>query len=327
MKSQKSVLILGARGRLGLATTRAFAQDGWRVHAQVRPDARPPADPALPGVEWLRIDCQDTAALSRAAAGAQVIVHAMNPPYTHAQWRKQSPVLLAGAIRVAQSLQACLMYPGNVYNYGKAMPEVLREDTLQRADTVKGQIRLAMERRLAQATADGSLQAVVIRAGDFFGSGSGSWFDQLIATRLKEGRMAYPGTMAVATPWAYLPDLAQCFVAVAAKRYLLRPFDTVHFAGHRLTGGDWQQLLTSIAQARGWLPEKAPLKTGTLPWGLIRLAGVVKPTWGALAEMRYLWQRPHRLDNRKLVTLLGAEPHTPLAVAVQTAVQALHGSP
>ncbi len=35
-----------------------------------------------------------------------------------------------------------------------------------------------------------------------------------------------------------------------------------------------------------------------------------------LIEMRYLWQVPLRLDNRKLVKLLGEEPHTPLDDAV-----------
>ena len=38
--SSRSVLVLGARGRLGLAATRAFAADGWRVVAHARPGAR-----------------------------------------------------------------------------------------------------------------------------------------------------------------------------------------------------------------------------------------------------------------------------------------------
>jgi nucleoside-diphosphate-sugar epimerase len=37
-------------------------------------------------------------------------------------------------------------------------------------------------------------------------------------------------------------------------------------------------------------------------------------------EMRYLWESPLRLDNRKLVGLLGSEPHTPLPQAVAAAL-------
>jgi len=36
-----------------------------------------------------------------------------------------------------------------------------------------------------------------------------------------------------------------------------------------------------------------------------------------MREMRYLWQVPLQLDNRKLVALLGQEPHTPLDEAVR----------
>ena len=67
-----TVLILGARGRLGLAAARAFAQAGWRVLAQVRPGARGPALPAIAGVWWMPVAVEDTAALAAQAQGAQV---------------------------------------------------------------------------------------------------------------------------------------------------------------------------------------------------------------------------------------------------------------
>jgi hypothetical protein len=37
----------------------------------------------------------------------------------------------------------------------------------------------------------------------------------------------------------------------------------------------------------------------------------------ALFEMRYLWQRPHRLDGRRLQALLGQVPQTSLAEVVR----------
>ena len=42
-----------------------------------------------------------------------------------------------------------------------------------------------------------------------------------------------------------------------------------------------------------------------------------------LDEMRYLWETPVRLDNTKLVALLGAEPRTPLDVAIRTTLVAI----
>lgn len=59
---------------------------------------------------------------------------------------------------------------------------------------------------------------------------------------------------------------------------------------------------------------------GQLPWPLLRLAGLVAPTFAALADMRYLWSTPHRLDNTRLRALIGDEPHTPFDQAVRQAL-------
>ena len=50
---------------------------------------------------------------------------------------------------------------------------------------------------------------------------------------------------------------------------------------------------------------------------------VVATTPREMMEMRYLWQRPVRLGNARLVAALGAEPHTPLERAVRTTLASL----
>ena len=41
-------------------------------------------------------------------------------------------------------------------------------------------------------------------------------------------------------------------------------------------------------------------------------------------EMRYLWQKPIRMDNALLRGALGAEPHTPWPIAVRTTLASMH---
>ncbi|MEP6790353.1 MAG: NAD-dependent epimerase/dehydratase family protein [Ramlibacter sp.] len=320
MTKPSSVLILGARGRFGLATARAFAQAGWTVYAQVRPGG---TGPATPGVEWISVDLQDTQALAAAAAGATVVVHGLNPAYTHSAWRQQVPALMDGAIRAARALGATLMLPGNVYNFGESMPALLREDTRQAAAGFMGHMRIALEQQMNAAAQDGRMKAVVIRAGDFFGSGAGTWFDQVMVKDLQRGKFTYPGGEGVPIAWAYLPDLARTFVLVAQRRAQLPAFETLHFHGNSLTRGDWAGELEGVARERGWLAAGARLKTSTLPWPLLRVAALFVPTFAALVAMRYLWKTPHALDNRGLVTLIGNEPHTPFAQAVRNALDDL----
>jgi nucleoside-diphosphate-sugar epimerase len=308
-----SVLILGAKGRLGLALAQAFTNAGWQVWGQIRPGDVPPE--GLP-VRWLAVDLHDTRALAAAAEGATVVVHALNPVYTNAVWRTQASRLMDAAIALARGINALLMFPGNVYNFGSTMPAVLREDTLQLAATVKGQVRRALEEQLRTS----GVQAVVIRAGDFFGAGKGTWFDMAIASKLHQGGLTYPGQRHVSTAWAYLPDLARTFVAVAQRKNQLGPFDVFHFAGYSLSGQQWMDALRPIAREKQWIRADGELTFKRLPWPIIRLGALFMPTWAALLEMRYLWDTPHALANDKLVALIGPEPRTPFAEAVEGAL-------
>lgn len=323
----ETVIVMGARGRFGQAAARAFADAGWRVLAQCRPGA--PVPPALHSdgrIEWVQGDVAQHDVvlhdiLRRAGRGATVIVHALNPSaYTNAAWTRDSIALLESTIALARALDATVMLPGNVYNFGARMPALLREDTPQLAQTVKGRVRIALEKHLRQS----GVRNVVIRAGDFFGSGTGTWFDQVIVKKLPGGTFTYPGVRKdVSTAWAYLPDLARTFVQVAQRRAVLPQNEVLHFAGYNLSGQQWMDAIAPIARSQAWVPSGQPLRWAQLPWGLMRMGAWLVPTWASYLEMRYLWDTPHALDNRRLAALLGAEPQTPLSDAVTAALQEL----
>ena len=126
--------------------------------------------------------------------------------------------MLRSAIDQSLALGALLLFPGNVYNFGAGMPAVLDAHTPQRPTTPLGQVRVALEQQLAQAVATQGLRAIIVRAGDFFDAGQGTWLDQVIARKLLQGVMTWPGPLNVPHAWAYLPDLARTFVRVAEQR-------------------------------------------------------------------------------------------------------------
>ncbi|MCA0244668.1 MAG: NAD-dependent epimerase/dehydratase family protein [Proteobacteria bacterium] len=316
--TRSTVLILGAGGRFGGAAMQAFAAAGWTVLAQQR---QPP--PALPAnARLLQLGLADAPALARAAAGATLVVHAINPPYT--RWERELLPLFRQGLAVAERLGARFMLPGNVYAYGQTMPPLLREDTPPRPSTRKGELRAAMEDELARRAAQG-LDAVVIRAGDFFGSGRGSWLDLVIAKDLARGQLVYPGPLDVLHAWAYLPDLAQAFVAVAGDgghRGLLR----LHFAGVAVTGHEFSAALQAAAGELGLRPAQG-FRVGGLPWPAMRALGLVRPMLREIVRMRYLWRVPHALDGTALRRHVGALPATPLPQALQQALRGLGFGP
>ncbi len=308
-----TVLVLGANGRFGRAAVDAFAAAGWRVAAQMR---RAPATPLPAGARALEAPLSDTAAL--AASGARVVVHAVNPLYT--RWDEEAMPLLRQGLDAAQRLGAHFMLPGNVYNFGEHMPALLDEHTPERPTTTKGRQRAAME---AEIAARPGLRSTVIRAGDFYGGGTGSWLDLVIAKDLAKGKLVYPGPLDVPHAWAYLPDLARAFVVVASCGG--EGAQRLHFAGHTLTGREWLAALEQaagelgLAPARGW-------RHGGFPWAFIRLAGLVWPMGRELAAMSYLWRVPHAIDGRALESAVGALPATPVVAALRQALLDLgHG--
>jgi nucleoside-diphosphate-sugar epimerase len=312
-------LVLGANGRFGAAVVAAFCAKGWQVVAQAR---RPL--PSLPaGARPLAAALGDLEAFARAAAGAAVVVHAINPPYP--RWRAEVLPLGRQAMAIAERLRATFMLPGNVYHYGAAMPALLREDTPQRPTAEKGRIRCELEAELA-ARAERGLRSIVVRAGDFFGAGTGAWFDLVIVKSLRAGKVVYPGPLDVVHAWAYLPDLARAFVAVADRRAELPAVARLHFAGHAVTGAQFLDALERAAATLGLVPAGG-LRRGGMPWALIRVGGWVVPLWRGLAEMSYLWTVPHALDGSALQRLLGEVPHTDLETALGESLQALGYGP
>lgn len=307
--TRPTVLVLGAGGRFGAAAVQAFAQAGWRVLAQQR---RAPTLPQPGNVQHLDTPLADAEALAARAAGAQVVVYAVNPVYT--RWDAELLPLFRHGVAVAQRLGARFMLPGNVYAYGTTLPARLDEDTPARPDHPKAALRAEMEDELQRAAAQG-LDSVVIRAGDFFGGGSGTWIDQAMAKDIAKGKLVYPGPRDRVHAWAYLPDLAQAFVAVAGDgghRGCLR----LHFAGHAVTGQAFIAALDEAAASLGLRPAQG-FRVGGMPWGLIRVIGLVNPMLRELARMSYLWRAPHALDGTRLQQRVGPLPATPLVPALR----------
>jgi nucleoside-diphosphate-sugar epimerase len=298
------ILVLGAAGRIGRAAAEAFRDAGWQVTSLVRGTS---ADRVAPGTQIVEVDARDAESIAEAAQGADVILHALNPPYT--DWQAQVPVLAEAAIAAARASGATLVLPGNVYNYGADMPELLDEHTPMHPTSRKGVLRVMLETRLR----DAGIRTIILRAGDYYGgAGEGTWFDRVITRYVEHGRLTYPGPLDVVHAWAYLPDLTAALVPLVEARAQFEPFEAFGFPGHAVTG---QQFTRAIMRAL-----RRDLSVGGMPWWLLRLLGPIVPTFRELAEMSYLWDVPHRIDGRKLEAAIGRLPNTPFETAVSTAL-------
>lgn len=201
----KTVIVLGAGGRAGVVTTRAFLAAGWRVKGFVR---KAGAARLAPGVEIVEGDASHRAALIAACGGADIIVNALNPPYT--EWRERALPMTENVIAAAEATGATHMFPGNVYNFGYHIPVGANEETAEIPSTEKAEIRIAMERLFRGFAEERGVRTIILRAGDFFGgSRSGSWLDLAILARLRKNIFTWGGPMDIPHSFAWLPDFGR----------------------------------------------------------------------------------------------------------------------
>ena len=301
------IAILGANGRLGRVVGKAFIDAGFDVRAVTR-TGKVPAE--LKGATAVAGDALGRASLIDATEGVDIVFNGLNPIYT--DWGKCLP-MAENVMAACRANGALHLFPGTVYNYGSPMPQVITEETPFHPTTEKGRIRCAMEDLFRGEAEAGRVRTIVLRAGDFFGgTGIGSWFDLVVAAKMKKGVYTAPGPADLEHEWAYLPDFAVAFVAVARNLDKLGIYEALNFPGHAVTD------LEIRAAAEKAL--ERPLKMTSMPWWVLRAGSPFVAMWREIVSMSYLRFEPHRLVSARLADIIGEIPHTPLDRAVSEAL-------
>ncbi|WP_081964137.1 NAD(P)H-binding protein, partial [Hoeflea sp. BAL378] len=308
-------LILGATGGIGGAVAKKLAASGHAVRAMHRTAAAQALK--APQYDWVDGDAMNRDDVMRAAAGADLIVHAVNPP-GYRNWGTLVLPMIDNTIAAAKASGARILMPGTIYNYGPDVFDHVVEDSPQHPVTTKGRIRVALEQRLEAAARDGT-QVILVRAGDFFGPGAGNtWFAQAV---VKPGAplkaITNPADPGVGHQWAYLPDIAETMVRLVDRADELPPLARFHMEGF------WDHDGLQMAEAIRRVTGKPHLRVKRFPWWMLPLAQPFVPLFRELSEMRYLWRTALHMRNDRLVAFLGAEPRTPLDQAVRETLASL----
>ena len=163
------ILVLGAAGRFGRAGgARPSATPAGRSRAWCAGRARARAPT---GTEVIEVDARDHAAVAAAARGADVVLHALNPPYTRVVAAARLP-LAYSAITAAETRRR--------HAAVSRQPLQLRHGACRRSSTrrrrcgrrrARDSLRVAIEERMAEA-AERGVRTIILRAGDFSAAGA-----------------------------------------------------------------------------------------------------------------------------------------------------------
>jgi len=303
--SKGKVLILGINGHVGQFAAQEFQHAGYAVTGFGRSNRH-----GITGIEFITGDAADLSVLQAAIAEADVVFNGLNLPYD--KWDNgRAEAQLATVIEAMGSSGKTMLFPGNVYNYA-ASDRRMAPSTPQRPQTPRGEIRVRQEQMLKAASDAGKFQTIILRAGDFFGPGtSNDWFDLVMLADAGKGVIKHMGDLDKFHAWAYLPDLARAFVALADQRKSLGAFETFHFAGHYVSHGQMMAAIQNVAPA--------PMRVRPAPWWMLQGLGLVMPMLREVVKMRYLWTHAMELVDPRLGAILGPDFGTPLDEAVAVA--------
>ncbi|HEU4410052.1 MAG TPA: NAD(P)H-binding protein [Polyangiaceae bacterium] len=311
----KTALVLGATGGIGGEVAEALRRHGWAVRGLARDPAA--ARRARPGaIEWVAGDAMVAGDVARAARGATLVVHAVNPPgYRH--WGELVLPMIDHTIAAARAAGgARILLPGTIYNVDPAATPVLDEASPQRPRSRKGALRVELERRLEAASAEAP--ALIVRAGDFFGPrAKASWFSQAMVRPGRPVTRLVNPAKGVGHSWAYLPDLAEAMARLLDVPERLRPFERVQFEGFWDADGSAMPAALRAAVGSGRLTEHA------FPWWLMRALAPFGGFPREAADIAATWRYPVRFDNRRLEALIGPEPRTPVVEALRATLAAM----
>lgn len=273
-------------GVVGRATTHALLARGAAVRVAQR---RRPAD--LPSqVQFSACDVLDGEAVRQAIAGAAQVIVAIGIPYDGRVWRKAWPQAMTNIIDACAATGARMVFVDDLYMAGPQR-EPLREDMPLTAFGVKPAVRSEVT-RIWQAAA-GRVRVAALRAPDFYGPGVGvSHIGDAAFGALARGKAAtliFPPDMP--HDFAYVPDMARAVVTL-----LDAPDDAFGQAWNMPCAPTRtpRQILALGAEALG-----LRLKVRAVPLGLLPLIGLVQPFMREVAEMRFTFDRPYRVDATK----------------------------
>jgi nucleoside-diphosphate-sugar epimerase len=278
-------VVVGASGGIGGALVGELARRGHRVRAVNRAgDAAVTA-----GVERLAADVATPDGAKAAAAGAAVVYHCAQPPYT--DWPAAFPPLTEAIAEGAAAAGAKLVLADNLYLYGPH-DGPLTEDLPAAATGPKGRTRARMAERLLDLHGQGRLRVAIGRASNYYGPGGLAsvtgerLFRAAVAGRTVRwvGRLDQPHTL------SYLEDVAAGLATLGEREEA--DGQAWHLpAAEPLTGRQFLELVVAASGGRSRIATNSAAMT--------RLAGLFSPMIREVGEVLYEFQAPYVVDWSK----------------------------
>ncbi len=295
MNAPRAVHVVFGAGQIGTPLAQLLVERGHEVRVVRRSPGTAPA-----GASLHTGDAADAAFVSRAARGAAVLYHCMNPVYSAKVWARELPRWRESILAAAAKNSARVVLLDNLYMLGQPQGRTLSEDSRIMPFGRKGVIRAGEWLAWLEAHHRGDARIVCGRASDFYGPG---------ATQSYFGDAFMPKALA--------SGVAQTLVRLDTPHTYHYTLDVA--AGLAQLGvandddyGRWWMLPASPAESTQAMVDRLGaalgqrLRVQAMPAMALTALGWFVPMLRELSEMAYQWQEAFVTDDRAFRARFGA---------------------
>lgn len=288
--------ILGANGVIGRELSRQLGGQGKGVR-QVSRNPRPvnPSDNLFPA------DLLDAGATADAVKGSEVAYLVAGLKYDRDVWRRQWPRIMQNVMDACKRHHCRLVFFDNVYAYGR-VDGVMTEETPFNPSSRKGDVRADIARSLLHEMHAGNIQAMIVRAADFYGPDATlSVTHATVFERLRAGKTPqWIGDPAKVHSFTFTPDAGRALALLGQAHEAYGQTWHVPTSSEPWTGNDF---VRAACEAAG-----RPFRIQAAPRWMLALMGLFVPVLRENMEMLYQFEHDYRFSSAKIEQAYGMHP-------------------
>ena len=295
-------------GPLGISTAIALTKLGQPVRMVNRSGRAPEGVPA--GATVLAADASSLEAARSTAAGSAVVYNCANAPYD--KWLTDLRPLFNNILEAAVGAKARLVLGDNLYAYGETGGAPMREDTPERPNTRKGELRSEIGKAMLTAHRAGRAPVAIVRGSDYFGPRvrESALGERVFPAALAGKAATITGKLDVPHSSTYILDMGTAMAMVATRE---SAYGQIWHAPNTPAQTARQMLGTIYAETGKSMKVQA---AGRL---MLSALGLFNPVIREVVEMQYQFEQPFVVDSGKFEREFAVRA-TPLADAIRATV-------
>ena len=279
--------ILGANGTIATELLPVLHEN----NEQIRLVSRHPRPVSY--AQTIAADMLNYEQVASAVQGSDIVYLLVGIEYNYKVWQREWPVIMRNVINACKAANARLIFFDNVYPYGNVKGKI-DESTPFNPISKKGKVRAEVDSMLLNEMKNGTLNAIIARAADFYGPRctDKSAPSLLVFSRLKKKQTPqWLANANVPRTLTYTPDAAKAIYILAKHPEAFNQTWILPAVSPPLTGKQF------IALAAKYM--NAPNKLQVIPRWILGIAGLFNPMMKEIHEMAYQDQYGYQLDSSK----------------------------